>query len=286
MKKLSQQFIIFLHIQKTGGITLQRLLRQKFGPSLMTRTAKVLMGKGQALPLEESLKSKQIQDRYFAGHICFGVHRLLPQPFTYITLLREPVSRIISLYDFSRSNPMAFYHKIAVDRTLEEFALSTDLPELDNGQVRFLAGDSHDLFINQTPVNSCEESLLDIAKLNMKNHFSVVGLTEYFDQSMLLMSKVMNWGNCYYLRLNSSSEKTEVSEKIKAKIAERNYLDVLLYKYTKENFLTMLQSYHLDDGKELQAFQDWNYRLNQYLEKPYFIYHRSKSLLRGKAYRP
>jgi hypothetical protein len=162
-----QKFLVFLHIQKTGGITLQRILRRKLGASLLQRGVQLISNSTQPANLEAVLKAKRPEDRYFIGHVCFGVHRFLPEPYTYATFLREPVSRIISLYTYSRSNPTAYYHKQAVNKTLEEFALKTPLLELDNGQVRFLAGDPQDLFINRTPVGQCTSELLETVLINL-----------------------------------------------------------------------------------------------------------------------
>ena len=285
MRESNTNFLVFLHIQKTGGITLQRILRQKFGPSLPARTFKVLTGKGSPLSLEDALREKRMRDRYFAGHSCFGVHRLLPKPTQYITLLREPVSRIISLYDFSRTNPGAFYHNIANGISLEEFALNTKLRELDNGQTRFIAGDPEHLFINQTPFRQCDTHLLETAEKNIEVHFSLVGLTEQFDASMLLLSHTMGWKHCHYLRLNSSRHKEPVTEKLKAKIAEHNNLDVLLYQKMKKRFAQTLEKHDINREK-IESFQHKNKKLNAYLGSPYKAYHQTKALLRGQAHRP
>lgn len=285
MSLSDEKFLIFLHIQKTGGITIQRMLRQKYGPSLPQRALKMVSGNAQPLPLEASLKSKEMRDRYFAGHICFGVHRLLPQPYHYITLLREPVARVISLYDFARSNPTAFYHKIARRVSFEEFCLDVGLPELDNGQTRFIAGDRTDLFINQTPVGECDDQLLATAKKNMENHFSLVGLTEQFNLSMLLLAKLMGWSSCQYLRLNSNSHKTAVPEEIKAQIAARNSLDVALYDYAKTRFFEAVKAQGIDE-QALADFEVKNRKLNAQFSQPYKIYHKAKSALRGQIHRP
>lgn len=280
-------FLIFIHIQKAGGISLQRTLRRKLGQPLLHRAARFLSGKSQNLPLEASLKSKTLADRYFVGHCCYGVHRLLPQPYTYITLLREPVARIISLYDYSRSNATAFYHKQAIDKSLEDFALHTPLMELDNGQVRFIAGDPNDCFINRTPIGECNESLLERAQQNLKQDFSWVGLTEYYDQSLLLLSKQMNWDRCLYLRRNTAKRADrEISQALRDKIAARNWLDVKLYQAAKQQLFAQLAAYHLDDPGVVESFRSQNDRFNAYFAMPYAVYDSAKAMLRGQLGRP
>ena len=39
----------------------------------------------------------------FKGHMLFGLHAILPQPATYITVVREPVDRVISSFYFMRN---------------------------------------------------------------------------------------------------------------------------------------------------------------------------------------
>jgi Galactose-3-O-sulfotransferase len=281
-------FLIFIHIQKAGGISLQRTLRRKLGQPLMHRATRLLAGKSQNLPLEAALKSKTPEDRYFVGHCCYGVHRWLPQPYTYITLLREPVSRIISLYYYSRSNATAFYHQHAVDRSLEDFALHTPLMELDNGQVRFIAGDPTDCFINRTPVGECDQSLLELAQQNLERDFSWVGLTEHYDQSLLLLAKQMQWNQCLYLRRNTAKKVARAStpHELRERIAERNWLDVKLYNEAKQHLFAALEANDLNHPALLETFRAQNDRFNTYFGKTYAIYDSTKALLRGQVGRP
>ncbi|MEB3209758.1 MAG: sulfotransferase family 2 domain-containing protein [Leptolyngbyaceae bacterium] len=283
-----QKFLIFLHIQKTGGITIQRILRRKLGQSLITRISRSFQHQDQADSLIESLKAKTSSDRYFIGHSCYGIHQYLPHPFTYMSLLREPVSRIVSLYYFSKSNSTAYYHEHAVDKSLEDFALNTPLMELDNGQVRFIAGDEQDCFINRTPFGECSEQLLEHAKQNIEKHFSLIGLTEYFDQSILLMGTLMGWNNCLYLKRNISRSKAAnvVSQQLREAIAQQNWLDIQLYEYVKQRFFIQLAKHNLDKPTLLQNFQTQNRKFNQYLNYPYTAYDRLKALLRGQIGRP
>ena len=284
----SKPFIIFLHIQKTGGITLQRLLRRKLGLSLQTRAIRLFTERHSAVTVEQQLQRKKLQDRYVVGHFCYGIHQYLPQPFTYMTFLREPVARIISLYDYSRTNPTAYYHQHALNKSLEEFALQTQLMELDNGQMRFLAGSSNDYFINRTPIGQCDSTLLATAKRNIETHFSFIGITEYFDQSILLLQQIMDWNSCLYLRRNSSQikDKAIISDQLKHQIAERNWLDIQLYEYAKNLLWQKLESSHLDDLATLENFKQANAKFNARLGAGYSIYSQAKALIRGQIGRP
>ena len=43
----------------------------------------------------------------FKGHMPFGIHKRLPQDYTYITFLRDPIERVVSAYYFARNYPGA-----------------------------------------------------------------------------------------------------------------------------------------------------------------------------------
>lgn len=288
MSDCKRKFIIFIHIQKTGGITLQRILRRQLGPSLLVRALQFKDSKKISNSLESAMNVKQHNDRFFIAHCCFGAHRHLPQPFTYMTMLRQPVARIISLYFYSKENPTAYYHRHALDKSLEEFALETQLMELDNGQVRFLAGDDDDLFINRTPIGACTDTLLETAKSNLDQHFSFVGLTEKFDQSMLLLAKLIGRNQCLYLRRNiaNRSERPVISNEVQQLISERNALDIKLYQYAQKRLEQDLSRYVLDDKTLLQKFKSKNKRYNTLFKVPYETYDTCKALLRGQLGRP
>ena len=292
MQKIDPRtFVIFLHIQKTGGITLQRMLRRKLGKSIGQRTVSLFSQKHKFATVEQELKAKKLEDRYVVGHFCYGIHQFLPQPYTYMSFLREPVARICSLYHYSKNNATAYYHQQAKNQTLEDFALQTQLMELDNGQVRFLAGDAKDFFINRTPIGQCDDALLKKAKENIEAHFSFIGLTEQFDQSVLLLQKIMNWDSCFYLRRNtnaaSQKSKSSISQELRAQIAERNSLDIQLYEFAKARLAQQLQLHELENSSSaLTTFQQQNAKFNRQFGPVYNTYSQAKSLVRGQLKRP
>ena len=284
-------FIIFLHIQKTGGITLQRMLRRKLGKPIGKRAASLFSQKPKFATVEQELQAKNLEDRYVVGHFCYGIHQFLPQPYTYMSFLREPVARICSLYHYSKNNSTAYYHQQAKNQSLEEFSLQTQLMELDNGQVRFLAGDAKDFFINRTPIGQCSDALLETAKQNIDAHFSFIGITEQFNQSVLLLQKLMGWDNCFYLRRNtnaaSQKPKQIVSESLKQRVAERNWLDMQLYAYVKNRLAQQLALHGLEDSSPaLETFQQQNAKFNKQFGPVYSTYSQAKSIVRGQLGRP
>ncbi len=188
------KFIIFLHIMKSGGMTLQRMLRSHYGPTPSRRAGRFMLralkiDRSHPASLADAMRAKTMRERFMAGHFCFGAHELLPSPATYITLLRKPYERLVSLYYYSKHTPDAFYHQQARDASLRQFLLETTLHELDNGQLRFIVGSSTDRFMNRTPFGRCTPEMLETAERHLDTWFCLAGVTERFDESMLLLRR-------------------------------------------------------------------------------------------------
>ncbi len=171
------------------------------------------------------MRAKTMRERFMAGHFCFGAHELLPSPATYITLLRKPYERLVSLYYYSKHTPDAFYHEHARDVSLRQFLLETTLHELDNGQLRFIVGSSTDRFMNRAPFGKCTPEMLETAKQHLDTWFCLAGVTERFDESMLLLRRALGWRSCYYLRRNEGRpvrQDQKLSDDDAAEVKRRN----------------------------------------------------------------
>lgn len=238
---LSQFFLIFIHIQKTGGVTFNQILRHQYD-SIPKRLSnkfiiKFIINRSHS-SFEQFLSTKKYPyDKYFTGHYGYGLHKWLPQPYRYFTFIREPISRLLSLYFYSKSNPTAYYHKHAQGDPCQ-FFFDTGLHELDNGMVRFIAGDPYDKFINRTHFGKCSHSLLEQAIENINNDFIFVGILEKFDESLLLLQSKLNWGLPLYLKRNTNSkglnQYSSVHQDIIAELRELNQFDILLYQYCNQ----------------------------------------------------
>lgn len=259
-------FVIFLHIQKTAGITVQTHLRQHFRPGLLRRASwRLRKDPRLAADIRRAAEARTKRDGYFGGHFCFGIHQHLPKPASYMTFLRDPVKRVVSLYIYSRDNPDAFYHKHAKGRSLLEFVRDSGLQELDNGMVRFIAGDSDSLFINRTPYGEVDEDLLEIAKSNLERYFFFVGLQERFDESFLLLSRDLVIMRPRYLRLNTarpSSKSTPPDAEVIAEIRKRSQMDQRLYDHVAEHFEQRIQAAFPDREAVMVEFAKQNHAYN------------------------
>src|SRR5215469_1829692 len=86
--------VIFLHLPKAAGSTLNRLIEWEY-PLFEMYSIDPVFFEWSWGHLQHLSKERLRRTRMFKGHMLFGLHAILPQPATYITVLREPVDRVI-----------------------------------------------------------------------------------------------------------------------------------------------------------------------------------------------
>lgn len=220
--------LIFMHLPKTAGHTLLSILTKQYGTQVV-------------LPLYDSTFGEEIKEIPHAqideaavilGHFYFGIHTILARPSIYITMLREPVERVISHYYYVQRDPSHYLHTAATEMSLSEYVIHCNLCEPNNDQTRLLAG--REL---ATSMGTWSPEMLPIAKQNLRRHFAVAGIVEEFDRSLILLKRVLRWRIPYYVRKNVTqgrSSKRDISPETVSVIQAYNELDCELYRYTKE----------------------------------------------------
>ena len=106
-----------------------------------------------------------------------------------------------------------------------------------------------------TPFGGCSEEMLERAKRNIEERFSFVGITERFDESLVLLRRTFGWKPPYYVAANvtPASRKEPVPESTRGLIEEMNTLDRRLYEWSGERFSEAIAASPGFDG-ELQRF--------------------------------
>jgi Galactose-3-O-sulfotransferase len=260
--------VIFLHIGKTAGTTMRRVLRRQFPASqtllIRNRAIKERDPDAQGLRREQTLRffaempeSERARARLILAHTVFGLHESVPGPSTYITMLRDPVSLTMSQFHYVVRNPNHPLHAEATAEgaTLESYVTGGSALEADNSQVRAISGDL------DTPFGRCTLEMLDRAKRNVEERFSFVGLTERFDESLVLLRRTFGWKPPYYVAANvtPSSRKAPVPQETRAIIEEMNALDRQLYDWAADRFARAIESSPGFD-EELHRFRRRNRR--------------------------
>jgi hypothetical protein len=272
MIKRKHNTIIFMHIPKAAGSTLNRMIIYKQYPEYSIFELE--------FPYMESLnKLKKKSDieinkiKLIQGHMGFGIHEYLPQSSTYITIIRNPIERVISYYYYILNRP--FPHpfcdevtnkKINLEKmSLKEFICSGLARDMENGQTRRLAGAKGIIYPGQ-----CTPEIFERAKENIQKHFYLVGLVEKFDETLILLKKNLGWRNCYYVKINVNNLRKNsqfIDKKTIELIKEYNYFDIELYDFVSEKFKELSED--KINHKELNLFKFIN-------ELIYPYYYRAK----------
>ena len=185
-------------------------------------------------------------------HAPLGLYvRYLPADTRYMTVLRDPVDRVLSHYHFhARAGELklkkiweALLAKDSEERGGEpvtfhdetDFSLEAGLARkvtiYDNFMTRFLWG-------GETIFGELPPDALDRAKENVAS-FWFVGIQERLDDSIVLLGRNLGIGLMpYHLRhVNQTRPQLEeTSDQIRQLIAEHNQLDAELYRFARERF--------------------------------------------------
>lgn len=241
-----EKIVFYLHIPKTGGTTLSNIIKNEYNSDNIFSTVQsfIINVASEYHNIEDERKNKL---KLIKGHFSFGYHQLFDRPFTYITMLRSPVARVISDYHHIVNIPQHCLHNKVVSHkmSLEEY-VSSGIWNSDNLQTRFLSGKHAEIDFGQ-----CSREHLELAKNNLDQYFSVVGLTERFDESLLLLQRKIGWSDDCFLyekkRVNQAKQsKVILSEKTKKTVENFNLLDIELYEYAKAIFERQIRESNLD----------------------------------------
>lgn len=251
----NDDMLIFLHILKTGGSTLQAILQKQYSEWILTNENENVLNKET---IKELLIENNVEDvKCLFGHFPYGIHEQFLKPYQYITFLREPVDRVISLYFYIKNTKGHSMYNSLQEVSLEEFISREEYRHLVyNHQTGYLSGECSLI----TGYKNNPD--LSLAIQNITKDFNVVGIMEMYEESLYVMKKNLKWSEevFNYSKQNVNKNKP-LREKIPleliSKIEELNLLDRKLYNFSKErlteaiNKLTPLEKKHLADIKQL-----------------------------------
>lgn len=224
--------VLFLHIPKAGGQTLGEVVysqtRDEAAPDdgvLKAGVAYLTYGflkeRPLAVPTHVLPLLKRQDLRAVIGHFWFGLHEHMARPSVYVTALRDPVERVLSLY---------YYTRLHDSVSLDAFIADPPFREVDNDQTRRIAGVDPE-------IGGCTPALLDAAKENLRR-FAVAGTIERLDEMLPLLRRRLGWQRpvASYPR-NVNPDRPAASSLPRATIAairRRNELDFELWRYASQ----------------------------------------------------
>ena len=237
MSSSKRGVLAFCHIEKAAGTSLIHVLRQLFGTSYIDARP---ISRGQHSFFNRA--DFELLDSFVPRIACIGGHSVVPHSnlveadadFRFLTLFREPISRVLSHYKF-------WVQRMGSNFGPEEFLQH---PVANNFQVRKIAG----------------ENDLEKAMQIIRDRFLLVGTIEAFDEFLVLLNGILNTqvDKILYRSKNIASDNQllQLPKGFHERVAELNDLDRDLYAWVKNKLMPEYIKQHgagFDD--DLQAFK-------------------------------
>jgi len=256
--------LVFIHIPKAGGSTLKEIIFRQYP------RGSAMWISFQRPDMVDAFLSKRTEERAklncLMGHIPYGFHTELPSPAFLFTMLREPVSRFLSEYQYMLSfdRDGAWRPPGGAMNTLEaflEYRIQTGAMEV---QTAMISGYFPGVGV-QPPFAPLPADALEVAKANLRDHFGLAGVTDRFDETMLLLKQRMGWTHgVHYARRNTTSRKRSsrsVDPALVERIRQHTPNDAALVAYANELLDQALAEQGPSFAEELAALKRQNHRI-------------------------
>ncbi len=244
--------VYFLHIPKTAGTTFHNYVTLKFGPEKVC-PAHLWHQMLQMNPVEVAKYG------FIWGHFYSYLYKYVPSPMRYLTFIRHPIERAISHYGHIMLHPGHYFHRRAHE--LGDFSSFLRDPEMatmvTNFQVRALAIDLDPVRVAatlspkeldetglerklETTLPQEEPEILLKTAIDRLEQMCFVGITERFEESLVLLSRKFNWMGPHAVEsknINQTRLKADqISSSDMANLIKMNELDFALYETAVRHF--------------------------------------------------
>src|ERR1700730_13126231 len=217
----------FLHLPRTGGTTItwdilfpnfrrEHCCIVNYGPDMLA------LG-GAPDPLSWSTRKRE-SSSLIAGHMPFGFAEHFPGPSEYLTMVRDPIARVVSDYFFCRQNPTNPAYPFAITLPLVEF-VAQGYGSSQNCYAQWLSNAAFGAKFRS------EDEILEAALKNL-SQFSFIGITEQSDLSIEQICKRYNlavYPVTEVTKNRATPEGRHVSEEEIQVVRGHNLLDLAIY---------------------------------------------------------
>lgn len=227
-----QPFVVcFVHIPKNGGSTLRSYVIESVGKERVFFLESKRLQEFVALSQAEKARIRCVMGHY---PFSYSVHDQLEKPTRYITILRDPVERVLSLYSYISSTKEHKLQSHVVENKIgiEEFVLRKVTTHVENGHIRLLCNVDPDT----RGRTACTGEMLEQAKENLENHFEIIGFLDEMDEFYDRLARSFGWKRWSGEKVNVTRErlrKDDLPSHVIELIREQNLLDIELYEHAQ-----------------------------------------------------
>jgi len=249
--------LLFMHIPKTGGTSMRKAVGDAYESSERAFIYEEGGVRGSLkrrafakLPSEERARV-----RLAFGHYPYGLHSSVPGDSAYVAVVRDPVDRVISVYDHyrhhkgvryalmsstARSRDRAAMERAEIEQSgldLESWIFERMPTEVDNQMVRQIAG------APTIPFGECGDDLLATALEHIEQRFEMLMLQDELPAGLTRLSSRIGrpLTSGHRLKVNRRRQPIDAVEKrVRDRIADLNRLDTQLYAFARARQTEMM----------------------------------------------
>ncbi|XP_076822470.1 galactose-3-O-sulfotransferase 2-like isoform X2 [Clavelina lepadiformis] len=250
--------VVFLKTHKTGSSTMSNIML-RFADNHNLTVALPLKDHwelgGYPAYIDKRLIDPPLPKYNIIGHhFRFNIENLrgiMPDNTRYITIIRAPMDNVESVFGFFQdqspfddwlseidANTTALRLHTFYDNPTKFYSKNTDW---------FFRAKNHMFFDIGNDVSNDDDAYIDAKIQEMANTFTLVLLTDFFDESLIMMKHLLcwDWDDIIYIKFKMRIEeaKTEVDPELGRKIVKWNKADTKLYDYFNKTFWKLVEDY-------------------------------------------
>nr|XP_006824737.1 PREDICTED: galactosylceramide sulfotransferase-like [Saccoglossus kowalevskii] len=197
------------------------------------------------------------------SHVPFSkpaIAKVIPNA-TFITILRHPVAVYESIFGFFHVSRILRLRNTERQEPFEMFLSNPNLylKRIKSPYFKTLLRNRQIFDVGLDPENNDNETLVDHVIQQATKDFGLVMIAEYFDESLILLKKLLCWEfeDILYMKQNTRNDKlrSELNDWKTQRILKINSADFKLYQHFNNTFWLKVREYGDSFDEDLATFR-------------------------------